>query len=238
MVSKAVTFAGASVLLAPIAVTIGDELQLTAWPPGETGLVSEYGVEQAMADLAAVEANRGAFEAASWCYYAAAVLTIPALVILWRLAVNRSSGWAWAGAALGACSVVGQFVYLLSWFGVSQVFSAQPDLRVPAEILVDWQDNTFSMAVFAPYLIGTILAPAVQAVALKRARVIPLWALLAVLAATLVLAAIGSAPVATAVWGALMVAGFAPAAMAAMTGRIDLAHGLPVRRERHGMVSP
>jgi len=227
---KATAAAGVSVLLAPILIAVGDQFRMLATASEEAGNLQEWGVEQAMADFLAIDAHRGAYETASWIFYAAAVMTIPALLVVWRLAVHRSPRWAWAGVALGVCSVAGQFVHLMGHFGANQVFSAQEDLEGAAQLLVDWEGNVFSMAVFAPYLIGLLFAPMVQAISLKRARVIPWWALVAVVVGSVLFAVLGSTPVVSTIWAVLLVAGFAPAAALAIRGRNEEAE--PARVEQ------
>ena len=51
-----------------------------------------------------------------------------------------------------------------------------------------------------------------QAVGLRRAKVIPLWAAIVVIAATVAIAALGSTPISAAVWALGLVTRLAPAA--------------------------
>lgn len=216
MSNRAKSAAAVSVLLMPVSIAVGDLIRMlgvpvVAAPDGEP-------VERVAAELAAAATHRGAFTAASWVFYAAAVLTIPMVILLWRLAVDRSPKWAWAGAVLGACSVVGQFVHLGVYFGATPAFAANGDRAMASQLWVDWSTDAFATAVFIPYLVGIVLAPGVAAVALKRAGVIPGWGLAAVLVATVLFAVLGSTPVVTPVWAMLLVVGFGPAAMRALRG--------------------
>jgi hypothetical protein len=216
MTNRARAAAGVSALLMPVAIAVGDLIRMlgvpvVAAPDGEP-------VEQVAAQLAAAATHPGAFTAASWVFYVAAVLTIPMVILLWRLAVDRSPKWAWAGAVLGACSVVGQFVHLGVYFGATPAFAASGDQTAASQLWVDWSTDAFATAVFVPYLVGILLAPAVAAVALKRAGVIAGWGLAAVLVATVLFAVLGSTPAVTPVWAVLLIVGFAPAAMRAIRG--------------------
>lgn len=212
--TRTARLAGLSLVLFPATMAVADQLYLQVSPPDDAGTLSGYGLEEAMADLAAVEAHRGLYELVSYLFLLGALLTIPMTLVMWRLAVGGARRWAWAGAVLGTCSVVGQFVHLFSSFAVYQVFSEVEDRRAVAQILLDWESNTFSMVVFAPYLAGVLLAAPVQAIALKRAGIIPWWALVSVLGGSALFAVLGSFSVVSLVWGAALVVGLAPAAAA------------------------
>lgn len=217
MTSTARTAAGLSVLLMPVAFAAGDLLRMYAIASPASDAAGEDELRRTMAEFAAVQAHRGTYELASWLFYAGAVLTIPMVLVLWRLAVDGSRRWAWAGATLGTLFVVGQFAHLLGEFGATLGFAASADPEA-ARFALEWHSNGFSSAVVAPFVIGIMLAPIVQAIALKRAGVIPLWGMLAVTGASVLLTVVGSTPVTTVVWAVLMVAGLAPAALMAIRG--------------------
>lgn len=206
--------AAASVVLMPAALGVGDQLRMRA----DTTDVAGTGLDHASAELAAVHAHAGTYAAASWFFYAAALLTIPMTIVLWRLAVPRARRWAWAGATLGALAAVGQFAHLMGEFAMTQIFAGSADPAAAARISLEWDQNVLSNALIVPYLLGVLLAPAVQAVALRRGRVVPLWAMISVLAGAAVMVVGGSSPVGSAVWAVLVVAGFVPAAAAAVRG--------------------
>jgi hypothetical protein len=91
------------------------------------------------------------------------------------------------------------------------------DRAAAADFLVVTSTHPYVVAIFLPVLIGFLALP-VQAVALVRARVVPLWAGLAIGVGAVVLYLFGST-----VWGVagatvLLLTGLAPAA-AAMAGR-------------------
>lgn len=61
-----------------------------------------------------------------------------------------------------------------------------------------------------PYLIGVMLFPPVMAVALWRARVVPLWAMLVVIGGSASFAVFAGPWWVTVVWGVALLAGFSP----------------------------
>jgi hypothetical protein len=207
--------AGASIVLAPLCFGIADQVRMVADPPDTVGMVNpDYGVETAAASLANIQANPTPFLAASWIGYAGVLLTIVALVAIWSLAVGRAPRWAWAGAVIATLGAFGQTVHLASYFGLSQVLAGQDDLTAAAGIMIAAEENAFFMALFVPFILGMLLAAIVQVIALRRARVVPRWALVAVVGGTVLMAVTGSVPWASAVYTVLVVAGFAPAALA------------------------
>lgn len=200
--------AAASVVLMPVTAGIGDQLRMRADSSDTT--------DQTLAQLAAIHDHAGLYAAASWFFYAAALLTIPMTVVLWQLAVRRSRRWAWAGAVLGALSAVGQFAHLMGELAMNQVFAGSADLAAAARISMEVEQNLLANALIVPFLLGLMIAPAAQAIALRRARVTPLWAMVAVLVGVVLLMVFGSSPVGSAAWALLLVVGFAPAAAAAL----------------------
>ena len=70
-----------------------------------------------------------------------------------------------------------------------------------------------------------------------RARVVPLWACLALVAATVLMFAVGSVPWTSALWTALMVAGMAPAAVTAIRPRGVRTPGPALQTPDHATVA-
>lgn len=213
---KARTLGALALIAMPVVITAGDLLRLRV-ESGSTGDGSTP--TSVVSQLEAVDAHRGAWEVVSWSFYAGALLTIPMTLLLWRLAVGRAPTWAWVGAVLGACSVVGQVAHLTGYFGSLGALSSWADREAAAAAHLALGQDVFSLAVFAPYLVGLLLAPAVQAVALRRARVIPLWAALSVGVGAAVFAVFAGQWWASIVWGVGLVAGFLPAARATLRER-------------------
>ena len=211
MTKTARVVGGASIVLTPLLLGAADLLRMRA--DGSTD-----GIESQAAIMEAIEANRGAYELASWLAYAGALLSIPALVALWCLAVDRSRVWAWTGAVLATLGVTGQMVHLVVEFGLNQALAGQVDSGTAADVVTALQSAPFNLVLFLPFLVFP-LAWVPQVVGLRRARVVPVWALLAVLASVALIVVVGSQPWASAVWTAGLVAGFAPAAVAMLRGR-------------------
>lgn len=203
--------AAVCVLAAPLLYGIADQLRMRAEPPAPAGIVAEYGVAQAAANLAAARDATATFTAAAVAAFLAALLAIPALVGLWRLAADRSPRWAWAGAVLAVLSVVGQVGHVVGYHVVTLALAAQPDLDAAARFQVALEEQPVVALVVVPVLLG-LLAPLVQGVALYRARRVPRWAAVALGAGTALFAVVGSTPWSSALTTLLLLAGFAPAA--------------------------
>ena len=79
---------------------------------------------------------------------------------------------------MATLGVVGQVVHLGYW---AQNLAAADfaDRRAAAEFLVSMDGTPFVLATFIPFFFA-LFAPIVQAVGLRRARVVPLWATLSI----------------------------------------------------------
>ncbi|HSP59937.1 MAG TPA: hypothetical protein VLO09_02650 [Ornithinimicrobium sp.] len=210
---KARTLGALSLIAMPVVITAGDLLRLgvESQTTGDGSTLTSV-----VSQLEAVEENRVAWEIVSWSFYAGALLTIPMTLLLWHLAVGRAPVWAWVGGVLGACSVVGQVAHLMGYFGSLGALSTLADRDAAAAAHLALGQDLFSLAVFAPYLLGLLLAPAVQAVALRRARVIPLWAALSVGAGAALFAVFAGQWWASVAWCVGLLLGLLPAARAAV----------------------
>ena len=214
MATKAQIVGAAGIVLTPVLYAAADLLRMSAEGVDDVGGVdTTWGIPEATAQLAAIDAHRGTFELASWLAYAGVLASIPAAVALWRLAVVRSRRWAWMGVVLAALGVIGEVVHLTGYYGLLQLLSAQPDRRSAAELGLAFDTVPFTLALFVPFLLGA-LAWLPQAVALRRARVVPLWAALTVCLGTVLFLGVGSQPWSPALWAGALVAGLAPAARA------------------------
>jgi hypothetical protein len=202
----------------PITIVVADFFRIRA----EEGSVGDgTTVESIVSQLEAVEANSGSFALASWLFYAAALLTIPMVLFLWRLAVDRSPRWAWAAGVLGACSVIGQVAHCMGYFAPIRAY-AGGDHELGAQAQVALNGDIYGLAVFAPYLIGIMLFPPVAAIALRRARVLPLWAMLAVIVGAGIFLGLAGPWWVTAAWGVALVAGFAPAVLQGLAPAVSV----------------
>lgn len=209
---------GVGIVVAPLLLGVADQVRMAAEPPAGVGAVdASWGVEQASAQLVAIEANAATFATAGWLAFAGTLVSVPALVAIWWLAVTRAPRWAWAGAVLAVLGVLGAMVHLSGYYGQLQVLAAQGDPEAGARLTVATEGHPFLLAIFLPFLLG-LLAPLPQAVGLRRARVLPLWACLAVVAAAVLFLVLGSTPWSSAASTVLLVAGFAPAALAMLRG--------------------
>ena len=202
----------------PVTFVVADFLRIR----GEAGAVGDNDtVESILTHLAAVGSGAGPFTLASWLFYVAALLTIPTVVFLWRVTVDRTPRWAWSAAVLGALAVVGQIAHCMGYFAPHLAHSAG-DHGAGAEAILTLSTTGYSLAVFAPYLIGVMLFPPVAVIALRRARVTPLWAMVAAIVGSIAFAVFAGPWWVTALWGAGLLAGFVPAArLGFASGAVD-----------------
>ena len=207
-----------SILLAPLLTAVGYLIGIAIYPPTPGGPVNdEYGTDQALADLAAIDEHRGLYALAGALVLVVAMIGIPALLAVWRLTVDRSRRWAWAGAVLAGFGVIGGAVHAVDP-GLHLVALETADRAAAADFLVVTSTHPYVVGIFLPVLIGFLAFP-VQAVGLVRARVVPLWAGSAIGVGGAVLYLFGST-----IWGVvgatlLLLAGFAPAAAAMLDRR-------------------
>ncbi|WP_324273544.1 hypothetical protein [Blastococcus brunescens] len=146
---------------------------------------------------------------------------------IWRVSVGGSPRWAWAGAVLVTLGVLGHMVHLQGYYATNLAvaeFAGQP---WTGELMTALEREPFSLALFLPFLVGWLgFVP--QAVGLRRARVIPTWAMASVVVGTVVFLVIGSTPWSTGLWMVAMIAGLAPAAAAAVRSNVAAPSGAPV----------
>jgi hypothetical protein len=91
--------------------------------------------------------------------------------------------------------VVGQTVHLTGYFGLLQVSSQAADLEEQAKLHVALEQNAFLGALFLiPFLLCALGAPIPQAIGLRRARVLSLWACIAVVLAAALMLTVSSTP--------------------------------------------
>jgi hypothetical protein len=80
-----------SILLAPLLTAAGYLIGIAIYPPAPGGPVNdEYGTDQALADLAAIEEHRGLYTLNGALVLVVAMIGIPALLAVWRTS-SRSS---------------------------------------------------------------------------------------------------------------------------------------------------
>ena len=199
----------ASIVLAPLTFGIGDQLRMRAMPADQ-----EAWSDFVAAMLESVAADSGLWTAASYTFYLAMFLGVAATIAIWRLSVARAPRWAWAGAILGGLGAIGEAVHLTAHFATLGAFASYEDRALAAELYMVLEEHPFAMALFVPFLLG-IFALIPQAVGLRRARAIPLWATLALVGGLVtMMVAGGSTPLASAVFTVLAVIGLSPAALA------------------------
>lgn len=225
------TWSGAgSIVAAPLLIGLGDQLRMAEVDRSTSaGMVDTgYGAAQAAQYLEQVAANPGAFAAAGALTCAGALLLIPALVTIWRVSVAGSPRWAWAGAVMAALGVLGHMVHLQGYYATNLALVPFADQPWAGELMIALESEPFGLALFLPYFLAWLcFLP--QAVGLRRAGVIPTWAMASVIVGTLVFLVVGSTPWSTGLWMVALIAGLAPAAVAAVRGRVSDPAGTPAR---------
>jgi hypothetical protein len=212
---------GTSIVLWPLLVGISDEVRMAAEPPQSGTLIdTEYGVESILAGLDVIEDHRGLFVLAGGLSYAATLVMVVALLAIWQLSVARSPRWAWAGAILAGLGALGLMVHFTGYYGGTLAALDAADQTAAAEFMLASEQTGLMIAFFTPFFF-TLIAPIPQAVGLWRARVLPLWAMITVIVGAVVLAFVGSTPWSAALTAVLFIAGFSPAALALLRGRVD-----------------
>jgi hypothetical protein len=205
----------ASLVLAPLTFGIADQLRMQVMPAQD----GEWGEAYIASMLENIAADSGRWIAVSTTFYVAAFLGLLATFTIWRLAVARAPRWAWTGVILGLLGFFGEAVHLAAHFATLGAFASSQDLATAAELYGTLEADPFAMALFVPFLLG-MFAIVPQAIGLRRARVVPLWAVLLLVGGFLaVMFAGGSTPVATGVWTILATIGFTPAALAMLRGQ-------------------
>ena len=106
----------------------------------------------------------------------------------------------------------------MGYFALNQAYVAG-DINAGAQIAIQTDANVFAMALFIPFLAGALFEHPIQAIALWRARVIPTWALAAILGGSALMLTLASSMVVTPIYAILVVLGLLPAAMTIATTR-------------------
>lgn len=179
---------------------------------------------QVAAQLAAIAAHPGPWAGFGLGMMVMALLVGASVPAVWRLTVERTPVWAWASAVLGALFFMGLSVHLMSWVVVMKALAtAEIDPAAAMSVIATVEGDWFFWVIFVPFLAGVMLAPLVAAVALLRARVIPLRSLVAVLLATVLQAVVGTAGLwQAALYAGLMLAGSVPALVTVVRRRREV----------------
>lgn len=209
--------------------TLLGTLALVLWAvPPNLGILAQSTGEHLRIDpttepdgyYAAVAAEPGLWAVASVGLLLACLLTMAWVPAVWRLSVDRARGWAWAAAVTAALFAFGQAVHLDSWQVVQQAIATA---GLPGEQAVAFNDavdgSTFFTVIFAPFLLGFLLAPTLAAIALWRARVVPVWAIGVAAVSSVVAGMAGDQPALGIAHAVLNAIAFAPALRHVLAGR-------------------
>ncbi|SFS15594.1 hypothetical protein SAMN04487783_2079 [Agrococcus baldri] len=203
--SSATLLGCVALLLAPVAGSAGGALEL----------LTLGGIDPASdpaAFLGAVTAAPGLWSGMGAAMLVMALLTMLWAPAVWRLAHGSSPRWAWAAAVGGALFAFGQAVHLVSWIVLSQALAAALEPDAALGVIAAIESNGLFTVIFAPYLLGALLAAPLAAIALWRARLLPVWSIPVIAVASIGMLLIGTgSPVILIAYPALWIAAFAPA---------------------------
>jgi len=107
------------------------------------------------------------------------LLTIPALLYVGWLAGARSSRLAAIGTGLTFAVALGAVGYLLALDPLLYAAARQPDRAAATGVVSAYLGNGLVTAVVVAYLAGHVVGFVLLAVALRRARAVPVWAAVA-----------------------------------------------------------
>lgn len=170
--------------------------------------------------LAAIAANSALWNTFGVLMLAMALLTAAWVPAVWRHSVDRTPRWAWAAAIVGTLFALGQMVHLVSWVVLNAALATSVEASEALAVVEAIESSWFFGLIFVPYLLGAVLAPPLAAVALRRARFIPTWAMVVVMAASVAGFILGTDnPIGVAVYSVLLITGFTPAVVRVLRGR-------------------
>ncbi|MDO5751546.1 hypothetical protein [Arthrobacter sp.] len=206
-----------------VLLVAADLLRMMADSSGAiTGTIdSNAGAASMEASLASIANNPGVHGAATVLTFLTAFVAVPAVLLGWRLCVNATPVLAWITATVGLLFVFGRVIHSVTAFALplilAQTMPADQAGQLYQEINLHWS----SALVIIPTIVGIALWFPLLAVALYRAHVIPLLAMISVLVGTVVLLVLGSSYLATPIFGVLTVAGLLPVVSSAGNAHKD-----------------
>lgn len=189
-----------------------DLLRMTADSSGAiTGTIDPTaGAATMEASLSSIANNPGLHGAATVLTFLTAFVAVPAVLLGWRLTVKATPALAWITAIVGLLFVFGRVIHTVTAFALplilAQTMPADQAGQLYQEVNLHWAGTL----VIVPTIVGIALWLPLLAVALYRAHVILLPAMISVLLGTIVLMVLGSSYVATPIFGVLTVAGLLP----------------------------
>ena len=170
--------------------------------------------------FASIAANGGLWNTSGVLLFAMTLLTLAWVPAVWRLTVDRSARWAWTAAVIGTLYAIGQMVHLVSWGVLNDALAASAETSAALAVIGAFESSSFFMLVFAPYLLGALLAAPMAAVALRRARLLGVWSVVVIGASTIAAAILGTDNlIGAAVYSVLLITGFTPAVVRVLRDR-------------------
>lgn len=211
--SFAVAAGAVALLLAPV----------SGWAAGTLETLALDGASPSSdpaAFFASITANGGLWNTYGVLMFAMTLLTLAWVPAVWRLTVDRSPRWAWTAAVVGTLYAIGQVVHLVSWGVLNDALAASAEASAALAVIEALESSWFFVLVFAPYLLGALLAAPIAAVALRRARLLHSWSVVVIGAATIGAVILGTDNlIGAAVHSVLLITGFTPAVVRVLRDR-------------------
>jgi hypothetical protein len=108
----------------------------------------------------------------------------------------------------------------VSWGVLNDALAASAEASAALAVIEAFESSWFFVLVFAPYLLGALLAAPIAAVALRRARLLGVWSVVVIGVATIAAVILGTDnPVGATVFSVLLITGFAPAVVRVLRDR-------------------
>lgn len=205
-------------VLTPVLLVAADLLRMSGEADGRaTGSVDvNAGADSLVANFAAIASNTLPYGVATVITYILAFVAVPAVLLGWSMTAKATPVLAKGAVVVGLLFVFGRVTHTFTAFALPMILVEQLPTAQAAQLYAALNLHWAAALVIIPTVIGIALWFPLLAVALYRAHVIPLWAMVSMLLGSVVLLLLGSSFVATPIFGVLTVAGLLPAVRAAV----------------------
>lgn len=206
-------------VLAPLLLVAADLLRMSAEENGRAtgGVDVNADANSLMANFAAIAGNRATYGVATVVTFVLAFVAVPAVLLGWSMTAKATPVLAKVAAVVGLLFVFGRVTHTFTAFALPMILVEQMPIAEAAQLYAALNLHWAAALVIIPTVIGIALWFPLLAVALYRARIIPVWAMVSTLLGSVVLMVLGSSFVATPIFGVLTVVGLLPAVRAVVS---------------------
>lgn len=209
----AARLAALCLLAVPVLLLLMDIPRMVAERTGAlTFGFEDTGGDNFTAATTSIQGHTAIFGVATVLTLLTAFVAAPAVVLGWRMAKDGAPVLAGIAAFAGVCFVLGRAIHASIYFGLQLFLLDNVEVGEAARLMEQLQLHWAMLLVLVPTIIGLSLWLPLLAGSLYRARMIPLWALLCVIGAMVVLVVLGSSFMTTPIFAGLFIAGLWPAA--------------------------